>query len=1122
MAAPASRRPTSVILKLAGLTALLLILVSITPPDSIGNETTTAQMRTPANATDDSGLKARSRLARHGLRELDRATRSSISEAYGKTALSFQANRGQTAPEVKFLARGLAYDLFLTQTEAVVTLRIADGTRRNADSQVANYTPPDPQSAYIKIKPIGANPAPGLVGSDPLAGASNYFVGARNWRTGVPSYGRVTYREIYPGVDMVYYGSQRNFEYDFKVAPGADPALIHLSFQSARGRAPLQLDADGDLIIHTPAGEMRQLRPFAYQEVDGARKQIAARYVLKGSLVTFALGEYDKNKPLIIDPVLSYSTYLGSSGADIGWAIAVDEAGAAYIAGQTNSAAFPTTQDAFQRTPTNFDDAFVVKLNPAGNALVYSTYLGGSRFDRASAIAIDQTGAAYVTGQTDSLDFPTTAGTMPATGASDAFVTKLSPAGNALVYSTYLGGARGFDGDSGRAIAVDSTGAAYVTGQTDSLDFPLVNPVQSRLVGGICFSDDFGFTCTDAFVSKLNPEGTALAYSTYLGGNGAETGTGIAVDSAGAAYVTGVTGARDFPVTVDAFQKQFGGTRSGGGFGGDVFVAKLSASGSQLVYSTYVGGIGNETGSGIAIDSEGNAYVAGTTDSFNFPTTAGAAQPSNGGSPLYKSTTGGSSVSAIKNGLTADNVGALAIDPLNPSTIYAGAGPNISFGAFAGGVFKSTDGGATWVAANNGLATFSVNSIAIDPDVPSTVYAGTTAGVYKSTDGGASWVIRSVGLAFTHINALAIDPKRPSTIYAGTGRFAGPPDFSGIGGGVFKSTDGGARWESTNFNEGRDNLVVSSLAIDPRKSRIIFAGSTGGFFRSLNGGKKWKGPTLPEPPPNIGIGSIASIAIDPNDRSTIHAVKGTVSPFPSPRSGGIFKSTDRGKTWSTGSVTANASSMKAIAVDPRNSSIVYSGGRSTGNSRSGALLKSTDGGGSWSLTELSDVQVNAIAIDPQNSSVYAGAVMGSDAFITKLDPAGSKLIYSTHLGGRGMDLGSALAVDSAGAAYVTGHTVSDRFPLKDAFQTAKGRTDPIGDAFVAKLNPSGNALVYSSYLGGNGIDEAFAIAIDSTGAAYVTGRNNSLNFPTANPLQAALTGSVFDLFVTKIAPAQSP
>lgn len=1019
------------------------------------------------------------------------------------------------------MARGAGYDLFLTQAEAVLTLRIADGTRRNADSQVANYTSPNPQSAYIKIKLAGANPAPALSGLGPSPGASNYFIGALNWRTGVFSYERVKYADVYPGVDMIYYGNQRDLEYDFKVAPGADPALIKVSFEAESGRAPVRVDADGDLIIETAAGQIRQLKPFAYQEVDGAKKQIAARYVLRGSHVAFSLGAYDKSKPLIIDPVLSYSTYLGSFGVDTGWAIAVDSEGAAYIAGQTNSISFPTTQDAFQKSSSPVGDVFIVKLNPAGNALVYSTYLGGAGLDRGFGIALDSTGAAYITGETDSPNFPTTPGTMPATDFTNAFVTKLNPAGNALVYSTYLGGG---SKDTGKAITVDSAGNAYVTGETFSPNFPLVNPFQSQRRGEpACVLGDAVTTCADAFVAKLNPAGNELVYSTYLGGNATDTGNGIAVDSAGAAYVTGETASTDFPTTAEAFQKQSRGSRTGGGFGGDAFVTKLSAAGSSLVYSTYLGNSGDEKGSGIAVDSEGNAYVAGTTDSHDFPTTPGAAQPLNGGSALYKSTTRGSSWSRPEFRMGADNIKALAIDPLDPLIIYAGVSP---VGSFAGGLSKSTDGGGSWTAAINGVIVGSVNAIVIDPDTRSTIYAGTSLGVFKSTNSGGSWDRRNQGLTFTHVNALAIDPKRPSTIYAGTGAFIGPPAFFGAGGGIFKSTDGGATWAATAFNEKPSSIIVMSLAIDPRKSQMLYAGTTGGFFRGLKGGKKWKGPTLTEPQPNFSASAVNSIAIDPNDRSTIHVAMGGITTFV-PTTGGIFKSTDRGITWSFSGNGLPASIGQAVAVDPRNSSIVYAGGYSTvipsfGNPRSGALYKSTDGGSNWSLTELSDVPLNVIAIDPQNSSVYAGAFIGSDVFITKLDPAGSKLIYSTHLGGRGADLGSAIALDSVGAAYVTGHTVSDRFPVVNAFQASKGRTDSIGDAFVAKLNPSGGALVYSSYLGGNGLDEAFAIAIDSVGAAYVTGRNSSINYPTLSPFQAALSGGIFDACVTKIASAESP
>ena len=967
---------------------------------------------------------------------------------------------------------------------------------------------------------VGANTAPVLSGLDPLPGACNYFIGegAEKWRTDVPQYARVKYSNVYHGVDMIFYGNQSDLEYDFKVAQGADPAAIRISFES-----PLSIDESGDLIIETASGPLRQRKPFAYQEVDGEQHQVAAQYVLKSNGVGFRMGAYDKSKPLIIDPVLSYSTYLGASGSETGWAIAVDSEGAAYIAGQTSSLNFPTTQDAFQKSSTGANDVFVIKLNPAGNALVYSTYIGGAGNDFGFGVAVDVMGNAYVTGQTNSPNFPTKPAT-PFFDSSNAFILKLNPAGNALVYSTLLGG---IGVDTAKAIAVDSAGAAYVTGETLARDFPVFHPFQPQFRDGTCIDGDTAFSCSDAFVAKLNPEGTALVYSTYLGGNGTDTGTGIAVDSAGAAYVTGQTASTDFPTTPGSFQTQSGGSSTGGGFGGDAFVTKLAPSGSSLIYSTYLGGGGDERGPGIAIDSEGSAYIGGTTDSFNFPTTQGAYQPSNGGSPAYKSTTGGSSFSAIKNGLNVNNVKAFAIDPVNPSTIYAAiTAPSIP-GSFssARGVFKSTDAGNSWTAPAGSLILGPVSTLAIDPDTPSTIYAGTSQGVSKSTDGGNSWLRRNQGLPLTAVvNALVIDPKRPSTIYAGTGVLFVPGGFGG--GGIFKSTDGGASWEPTGFNKKPDNIIVTSLAIDPRKTQILYAGANDGFYLGSKGGKKWKGPTLTEIQPSLNTGTITSIAVDPNDRFTIYVAFGSNSPFP-PVNSGFFKSTDRGFTWRNLIPGFNVAIAKTIAVDPQNSSIIYAGGQSLAtplfnNPPSGALLKSTNGGGSWSTTELGDAPVNAVAIDPQNSAVYAGTFIGSDAFITKLNPTGSALVYSTHLGDRGADLGFAIALDTAGAAYMTGHTVSARFPTVNAFQPIRGGQNFIGDAFVAAVNKDGSALVYSSYLGGGGLDESFAIAVDGAGAAYVTGRNNSVNFPTVNPLQAALFGSVFDAFVTKVAPAESP
>jgi hypothetical protein len=532
-----------------------------------------------------------------------------VQEAYGKSPLHFEANQGQTASQVKFLSRGPGYTLFLTPTEAVLTLKQAKGK----DSlRATRHALREHDLTALRMKIEGANPSPRATGLEPLPGIVNYFIGddPAQWRTNVTTYAKVRYDGLYPGVDLIYYGTQRQLEYDFVVRPGADPSSIALSFQ---GADRLEVDAQGDLVLHTAAGAIRMRKPVIYQEGGGVRKEISGGYVLMGEhLVGFQVAAYDASRPLIIDPVLSYSTYLGGSGFDDqGLGIAVDAAGNAYVTGFTDSLDFPTTAGAFQPTlgGFGFNDAFVMKFNPTGSALVYSTYLGGRGGDEGLGIAVDAAGNAYVTGDTGSTDFPTTAGAFQP-GGPGAFVTKLDPTGGALVYSTYLGGS---DFDQGTGIAVDAAGNAYVTGGTSSTDFPTTaGAFQTTFGGGLGFPD--------AFVTKLNASGTALVYSTYLGGGGIDRGFGIAVDAAGNAYVTGFSDSLDFPTTAGAFQVTFGG-------GGDAFVTKLNPTGAALVTSTYLGGSGADAGRGIAVDAAGNAYVTGETDSRDFPTTGGAFQP---------------------------------------------------------------------------------------------------------------------------------------------------------------------------------------------------------------------------------------------------------------------------------------------------------------------------------------------------------------------------------------------------------------------------------------------------------------------------------------------------------------
>jgi len=569
--------------------------------------------------------------------------------SYGKLPLAFEINRGQTGAKLKFLSRGSGYTLYLTGGEAVLALQkptvgnyqaggwleqppwtmnhhrqatpslptglspgplLADLKSRIA-SQVTRKTELQ-LPAVLRLKLVNANSSAKVVGIEELPGKSNYFIGNdhKKWRTNVANYSKVEYKGVYPGMDLVYYGNQRQLEHDFVLSPGADPASIQLAIE---GASSLRLDKQGNLVAQVNSGDVVLKKPTVFQPGNRGSENprpVDGRFALNAAnRIGFEVGAYDRSKVLVIDPVLSYSSYLGGSGSDIGRGIAVDEAGSAYVTGYTYSVDFPTA-DPLQPDFGGGYDVFVSKLNRAGSALVYSTYLGGNSYDLGYGISVDKQRDAYITGLTASPDYPT-ANPLQASlrGSMNAFVTKLNAAGSALVYSTYLGGS---GGDYGNGIAVGEAGDAYVTGATSSFDFPTSNPVQSTFGGGNY----------DAFIARLTPTGSDLIYSTYLGGTSEDAGYSIAVDTAGNAYVTGETSSYDFP-TVGGVQAGFGGFY-------DAFVTKLNPSGSVLVYSSYLGGGDLDEGFGIAVDKAGSAHITGETRSTNFPT-ANALQASLGG-----------------------------------------------------------------------------------------------------------------------------------------------------------------------------------------------------------------------------------------------------------------------------------------------------------------------------------------------------------------------------------------------------------------------------------------------------------------------------------------------------------
>jgi hypothetical protein len=531
-------------------------------------------------------------------------------EAFGKLPLYFVQNQGQLDARVAYYVQGRDTTVYFT-SEGVTIALTGPAATAASDGEGAR------QRWAVKLDFVGANLEARPRGQDPTSAVISYFKGpSQQWKTGLRTYAGLVYRDLWPGIDLVFNGTVNRLKYTFLIHPGADPDRIKLAY---RGATAVRLTSGGELEVSTPVGGFRDERPYAYQDVGGQRVEVAAAYAMDPEASDgvqdygFRLGAYDREKPLVLDPaMLVYAGYIGGAGNDQGVGIAVDSAGNAYVTGTTDSseATFPVTVGPDLTFNGSFD-AFVAKVNPAGTALVYAGYIGGAGNDQGVGIAVDSAGNAYVTGATDSPEttFPVTVGPdLTFNGSFDAFVAKVNPAGTALVYAGYIGGA---GNDQGVGVAVDSAGNAYVTGATDSPEatFPVTVGPDLTFNGG----------SFDGFVAKVNATGTALAYAGYIGGAGFDQGVGIGVDSAGNAYVSGLTDSSEttFPVAVGP-DLTFNGSF-------DAFVAKVNATGTALAYAGYIGGAGFDQGVGIAVDSAGNAYVTGTTDSSEatFPVAVG-------------------------------------------------------------------------------------------------------------------------------------------------------------------------------------------------------------------------------------------------------------------------------------------------------------------------------------------------------------------------------------------------------------------------------------------------------------------------------------------------------------------
>ena len=992
--------------------------------------------------------------------------------------LSFERNVGQVADaSAAWVGRANGYGLALSATGATIVPASPD------------------RSDVIRMQFLNARPAAAAKPLEPLPGKTNYLVGRdpKRWIQNLATYSRIEYQNVYDGIDVAWYGNQGQLEYDFRVQPGADPNRIRVRFEGAR---KLALDSSGDVRIETAAGSLSLRLPEVYQEIAGARKRVQGHYVLRASNeVGFELAGYDRSKPLVIDPTLVYgtyfgnwlsvaaittdtlgnvyiggsaggglplvdplqpgmlgssdvwvakfnstgtallySTYVGGSGSDSlltpSSSLAVTAGGELIATGNTWSADFPLVNAAQSQGPTpQYNLPFAFKLNASGSAFVYSTYFGGAPTWGASgySVATDAAGNAYIAGESSG-SFATTPGAYQSSyggGYSDAFVVKLGPSG-ALVYSTMVGGAQR---DCAAAIAVDSAGNAYVAGYTGSSSFPNNPPgAVTANAGGL-----------DTFVAKLNPDGSAVVWLTFLGGSGDDVPNAMVRDSAsGKLYVAGYSTSTDLPTTAGVIQQGSNGPKQG-------FVASVNSDGMSFGFVTYLGGGKDDAIQGMALTPAGQLVVAGTTTSTGFPT-ANAIQPAfTGLAPsLYASANSGASWTAADDGLPGW-VSAISPDPSHPGTLLAASGSSFAW-------YRTSNSGASWTrsgASSLALWWHAVGGQFVrSPSNPAVVYFCLPESVgegtppvhssswmaFGSNDGGATWRLLAVPPAASSdpLWGMAVSPTDENKILEVT-----------LSGAVFRSTNGGASFtQAGSLPSGMAWISSGSVAGSPDGS--VYVAAVVNVYKSTDFGTTWTPANgIPD---WQGMGPLAVSASNP---SVVYAGTAYLSP------GKIYKTTDAGATWNevtAPGVNLGCCSGASLVVAPSNPQVVYA---AYGNQ----VVKSTNGGTTWSGPVALPGNIWGIAVSPSDpTAIWAADTAATNGFAAELSSNGRTLLWSTFYSGSAGASPTGVAAAPAGDVWIAGNTNSTDLPITANAYSSR----PYGGAaFLARISDSTAACSYS-------------------------------------------------------------